>query len=103
MTPIATTKDVPLELHVRQQFAISKHESNGEIIHLLTQKTARMLAEKIIAEPRFFDLKIEGSYGTLRSDVIVMTTDEFFDWSRRKFREGAEHAQGFMPRDLEAK
>jgi hypothetical protein len=96
MTPIVSDKDEPLELHVRQQFAISTHESNGEVIHILTQKTARMLAEKIMAEKRFFDLKIEGSYGTLRTDVIVMTVDEFFAWSHRKFREGFDHAQGYM-------
>jgi hypothetical protein len=100
MTPIVSGKDVPpLELHVRQQFAVSKHESNAEVIHILTQKTARMLAEKITAEQRFFDLKIADGYGTLRTDVIVMTTDEFFDWSKRKFKEGFKHAQGFMPRD----
>lgn len=103
MTPIVSTKDVPLELGVRQQFSISRHESTHEVTHILTQKMARMLAEKIIAESRFFELKIEGSYGTLMSDVIVMTRDEFFDLALKKFREGVDHAQGFMPKDWELK
>ena len=103
MTPIATDKDIPLELHVRQQFAISKHESNGEIINILRQKTARMLVDKIMDEQRFYDLKIEGDYGTLRTDVIVMTVDEFFDWSKRKHKEGFDRAQGYMQVQWEPK
>lgn len=97
MNPIVNTKDVPLELHVRQTFSISQYESNAEVVHILSRKMAQMIAEKIIAEKRFFDLKFEDSFGMLRTDVIVMTTDEFFDWSKRKFKDGMEHAQGFMP------
>ena len=99
MTPIASIeKPQQCELHVRQQFAISQHESNAEVIHILRQKTARMLAEKIMDDPRFYELKIEGAYGTLRTDIIVITVDEYFDLCRRKFKDGMEHAQGFIPK-----
>ena len=103
MTPIVTDKDSPLELHIRQQFAISQHESNGEVIRILQQKTARVLAEKIMEEKRFYNLDIQGQYGTLRTDVIVMTVDEFFDWSKRKFKQGFDHAHGSMPMTWEPK
>lgn len=104
MSPIVSSKDKPpFELHIRQEFAMSRHEPSGNILSILRQQTAKILAEKILAEERFFELTMDKDFGALRSDVIVMTVDEFFDRSRRKFKEGMEHAQGFRPRDWSVK
>ncbi len=103
MTPIEQTKPEVLQLQVRQQFAVSKYESNEEVIHIIRQKAARMLSERIMDEPKFYNLKIDKSYGELRVDVMVMTQVEYMDLCKRQFKAGLEHAQGFMPRDFEIK
>lgn len=97
MTPIASLNDTPsTQLHVRQQFALTQYEDNGQIIQMMREKAARVLAEKILKEQKFFALEIKNGYGDMRSDVIVMTVDEFFDWSARKHKEGFDRAQGFF-------
>lgn len=101
MTPIASPSDMPnTQLRIRQQFALTQYEDNGQIIQKMREKAARALAEKILSESKFFRLEIKDGYGDMLSDVIVMTTDEFFDWSKRKHKEGFDRAQGFLgPRD----
>lgn len=99
MTPIYDqhTIDQFLQLHVNAQFSAHQHESFGELLFKLKEQQARKLAQQILNEKKFFDLKIDAGYGTLRSDVIVMTSQELADFSRKQFRKGVDHAQGFMP------
>lgn len=98
MTPIYDTNDVPLRLHVQQQFATHQHEELDAVLRILKEKSARMLAQKILDDKKFFDLKIERGYGSLRSSVIVMTEQEYADKLQSQFKAGALHAQGFMPK-----
>lgn len=98
MTPITDSNNLPpVRLVMIQQFATHQHMSPGEILHLTRTKIARELAEKIIREDKFFELKMIGEYGSLRTDCIVMTQQEYADFAREKFKQGLQHAQGFMP------
>lgn len=98
MTPITDTNDLPpLRLWVRQQFATHQHESLGEVMHIVRTRIARELAEKILQEDKFFELSVERGFGTMRTDIIVMTKQEYADFAREKFKQGLQHAQGFMP------
>jgi len=99
MTPITDTDNLPpLRLGCVQQFAAHKHESVGEIMHMVRGRIARELAEKIVREDKFFELHVDkNGYGTMRTDIIVLTQQEYADFAREKFKQGLQHAQGFMP------
>lgn len=98
MTPITDTKNLPpLRLGYRQQFIMHKHESLGEILSISRQKIARELAMKITEEDKFFSIKMDNDYGSLRTDIIVMTEQEYADLMREQFSSGVRHAQGLMP------
>lgn len=97
MTPIYDTNDVPLRLHIQQQFATHQHEELDAVVRILREKNSRLLAQKILDEKKFFDLKIERGYGSLRSSVIVMTEEEYAAKLESQFKAGLRHAQGFMP------
>ena len=99
MTPIydQNTVDKFVRLSVNSQFAVHQHESFGEVLSVIKEQQARKLAQKIQIEKKFFDLKIDSGYGTLRSSIIVMTDQELADLLREQFRKGVDHAQGFMP------
>lgn len=92
MTPIYDTNDVPLRLHINQQFAVHQQEDTGFVLHMLREKNARFLAQKILENEKFFDLKIERGYGELQSSVIVMTEKEYADKLQSQFKAGALHA-----------
>jgi len=98
MTPISDSNNIPpLRLSMVQQFATHEHESLGEVMHIVRSRIASRLAEKIVREAKFFELKLDGGYGTMRTDIIVMTQQEYADFAREKFKQGVQHAQGFMP------
>ena len=104
MTPITDTDNIPpMRLTMVQQFAVHQHESLGEITRLVRSKIARELAEKIVHEDKFFSLKIDGIYGSMRTDCIVLTQQEYADFALENFKKGLQHAQGFMPRMGEVK
>ena len=102
LTPISGHESVPLKLQINQQFAIQR-EPVGRVISVLRENSARMLAQKVMGEEKFFDLKVEQTFGNLRVDVVVMTQKEYADLCREQFRAGMDHAQGFRPRDFELK
>jgi hypothetical protein len=98
MTPITDTNNLPLlRLRVVQQFATHPHESHGGILNVVRTNIARELAEKIVREEKFFELTVENQYWTMRTDCIVLTQQEYADFAREKFKQGLQHAQGFMP------
>lgn len=100
MTPISdqNTADKFVKLAVRSQFVIHQHENFGEIENLLRVEQSRKLALDIMSHRKFFELKIDRDYGTLRADIVVMTNQELADILREHFHKGVDHAQGYMPK-----
>lgn len=100
MTPISdqNTADKFVRLSVRSQFVTHQHESFGELENLLRVEQSRKLALDIMSHRKFFELNIDRDYGTLRADVIVMTTQELLDMQKEYFCKGVNHVQNFMPK-----
>jgi hypothetical protein len=87
-------------LSIRCMISIDSRIDIGEVIHMSKQKMARQLAQKIIDDDQFFwsrDDKI-AQFSTLEygADCIVLTQEEYAQLKRQSFKEGVEHASGFM-------
>ena len=96
VTPISDQNiaDNFVRLSVITQFAIHQHESSGELENLLKVGQSRKLALDIMSHRKFFELNIGRVYGTLRADIVVMTSQELSDMQKEYFRKGVSYAQG---------
>ena len=98
MTPIFDSKDLPgFKIHFRQTFAIQKRDWDF-FLSKARSSISRQAAEKIVEQPRFFRLEVKDEYCTVEADMIVMTQDEYCEAMQKKFREGIDHANGFVSR-----
>jgi len=87
-------------LSVRSVFSIDSRMNIGEAIEMCKQKMARQLAQKIIDSDEFFWSRGDkiAQFSTLEygADCIVLTQEEYAQLKRNSFKEGIEHASGFM-------
>lgn len=103
-TTIHSTDDPPpRKLAVKAQFAVRDAIPDGAVISILRDNAARDIAQKIIDESKFFEVKIDKMFGVLRADVIVLTEQEYVDLMRNQFRKGVDYAHGFMPTSYEGR
>lgn len=102
MKEVFSLDDLPeRRMTVRNLVALSEREQLGDAISIARQQLARMLAEKILEKGQVFSITGAQSGGhrtvEFRVDCIVLTADEFAALKQESFRQGVEHAQGFMP------
>lgn len=87
-------------LSVRQVMALDSRIDIGEAIRIAKQQMARQLAQKIIDSDQFFwsrgDKIAQFSTVEYGADCIVLTQEEYAQLKRNSFKEGIEHASGFM-------
>jgi hypothetical protein len=87
-------------LSSRCMIAIDSRIDINEAIHMSKQKMARQLAQKIIDDDQFFWSRGDkiAQFSTLEygADCIVLTQEEYAQLKRQSFKEGVEHASGFM-------
>lgn len=88
-------------LSVHKMVALPPHPQISEAVRLVQRDMAMQLATKILeGEPFFWERHTKVpqfsaiEYG---ADCIVLTTDEYAALKREAFKDGAKHAQGFMP------
>lgn len=88
-------------LSVRKMVALNDLYTVGDAIQIVRQDIVRQLAETILEGPPFFWSREGKSPGfvTLEfgADCIVLTAEEYATLKHKAFRDGVEHAQGFMP------
>lgn len=84
-----------MRFHYECEFALQSHEPIDAVLIEIRHKTARAIAQKIVEQPKFFDLTIRDRYGSLQTDCVVFTEKEYADKLRKTFQEGVKHAQGF--------
>jgi hypothetical protein len=87
-------------LSVRKMMSLDSRIDIGEAIHMAKQQMARQLAQKILEGDEFFWSRGDkvAQYNTLEygADCIVLTLEEYSQLKRSSFKEGIEHANGFM-------
>lgn len=87
-------------LSVRQIISLHPGMQIGEAVIISQRNMAMQLATKIMERDDFFT-STGANYGGVsaleyRADCIVLTAEEFREVRRQAFKEGAEHAQGFI-------
>lgn len=87
-------------LQVRTMMSLDSRMDISEAVNMAKQKMARQLAQKIVEDDTFFWSRGDkvAQYNTLEygADCIVMTLEEYAELKRNSFKEGIEHASGFM-------
>ena len=75
---IATSQDLKKEtsFHLRTTFQVVERGSNAHVINQLRQQMAAVIAEKLLANQKFFKLTIKDGYGELLVDVVAMNVDD---------------------------
>lgn len=88
-------------LSVRKMIALHNHMQIGEAVRIVQETMARQLAATILEGEPFFWSRGDkvAQFSTLEygADCIVLTTEEYAALKRESFKDGAKHAQGFMP------
>lgn len=102
MKEVFNLADLPeRRMTVRNLVALSEREQLGDAIDIARQQLSHLLAAKILKNGPFFSAtpSVSGPYTSveIRVDCIVLTADEFVALKQGSFRQGVEHAQGFMP------
>jgi len=100
MTQIYDSSDLPkFRISNTCQFVLDLYEHNsvGRLIIHSKENLASQIAHKIVDETKFFDVKEEFGYMTVKANCIVMTEQEFQNKMQEQFKKGLNHANGFRP------
>lgn len=92
ITTIHSSQTLPKRrLTFRSSFAYDPSVSIGELIVHTQYDSARAIADAIIKEPKFYDVKLEAGYGTVTANAIVITEEEYNELCMYHFKKGLEH------------
>jgi hypothetical protein len=87
-------------LSARTMLSIDARMDITHAIHMAKEKMARYLAQKIIDDDAFFWSRGDkiAQFSTLEygADCIVLTSEEYMQLKRSSFKEGIQHANGFV-------
>lgn len=85
---------------VRKMICLDRCTDIGQAIIMAKREMATELATKIMADPAFFFERGDtvGPYSTLEygADCILLTREEYGAIRRQCFKEGVQHATGFI-------
>lgn len=87
-------------LGVRKMVCLHQHINIGEAVVMAKREMATELATKIMSDKAFFFERGDrvGPYSTLEygADCILLTREEYLQLCRQCFKEGVQHATGFI-------
>lgn len=76
----------------------SYYYSLGDVIVETQRKLIQELATTLVNEEKYVKLIPDnGQFVELYADVIILTSDEYLQLCKQKFKEGLEHAARFSP------
>ena len=101
MNTVFDLSDLPeRRLQARRVVALQPHLYLDEAAHIAKRELATQLARTILESETFFKEQADTVLGTTvveyRVDCIVLTLEEFAELKRQSFKEGLQHAAGFM-------
>lgn len=86
--------------HARKQVALQEFMRVEEAVRIIKRDMAQQLATMILTKEDFFWERADTFAGTAvveyGVDCVVLTRQELADIQRHSFKQGLEHARGFM-------
>lgn len=97
-TPVFNSDDLPKRMLRVTHTLPANVKDVGAQMQYARQDILRRIADVIAKDDRFVKLvPSDGMFVHLNADFVVLTTDEYAELCREKFREGMQHATRFMP------
>lgn len=99
MRTLYDSKELPgRRLQQRATITTSAYHSLGDVIVETQRKLIQELATTLVNEEKYVKLIPDnGQFVELYADVIILTSDEYLQLCKQKFKEGLEHATRYSP------